>query len=269
MVVDDKVVPQTDTQPKTAHDYLGYPPEVFEGAKTGANRHTESEPVNVQDKINQVLKDIKVDDKGKFIYPEGISPELKAAVAATKSFRDTQSSYTKSQQESKATKAELEALKAELVKYETPTSGLSPADQSRLAELKFTNPDAWYKEMKKLEDAAGDRVEEKFRGVQEQARTKTVQEMRLDALADYNKDNDNQLTTDQLDLDVPARWKQEVEAGTLDFEVFLTRAADFIYSNKVVENPDVPQTTNLNNAAGGTKDPEPDNKGIDYSKVTF
>lgn len=263
--VPNQPVSDIQQQPKTAKDYLGYAPEIFEQSEAAT---TATEP-NVTEQINSILKEVKVDENGKFTYPAGISQELKAAIAATKSFRDTQSSYTKSQQEKKILNAENEALREQIARYETPTSGLTQQERAALEELKFTNPNVWFGKMRELENTAGSRVEAKLNEVTEQARTVTVQQLRRDELDEYNTNNKAQLTIDQLDNDVPIRWKQEVESGKLSFSEFLTRAATLIHGNKVVVNPEVGTGTSLTSIAGGTKDPAPTNRGIDYAKVTF
>jgi hypothetical protein len=270
MVVDEKVVPaENETQPATAEDYFGYDPKVFDAIKEKVDTETPKEDsVDPTELINKTLKEIQVDEKGKFIYPENIDPVLKAAVAATKSFRDTQSSYTKAQQELKALQAEAEALREQVAKYETPTAGLSQEEQQELAELKYTNPDEWYKRMKALETQATQKVEEKFKEVREQAKEKTVQEQRLEAFEKFNETRENKLTKEMLEFDVPPRWAKEVEEGKLDFDEYLDRAYNFIYGNKTVVNPDVPNTTDLNEVPGGDKDPQL-GEGIDYSKITF
>ena len=271
MEVPNEVPNDKTNQPKTAEDYLGYDPklfEVLEDAK-GETAPTNKEPVDVQSRVNEILKEIKVDEKGKFIYPENISPELKAAVAATKSFRDTQSSYTKTQQELKALQAEAEALREQVAKYETPTAGLSQEEQKELSELKYTNPDEWFKRMKALETSAQEKVNEKFKEVREQAKAKTVEEQRVETLEKFNEAAEKKLTKEQLDLYTPPIWQEQVKSGEMSFEDFLNKAYEFIHAEKVIKKPETPeQGTNLNNQTGGSPDPQVED-GIDYSKITF
>ena len=257
--------------PQTAADYMGYSPEVFESIreKVSEDSAPTEEPQDVTEVINKTLKEIQVDDKGKFIYPEGISPELKAAIAATKSFRDTQSSYTKAQQELKALQAEAEALRSQVAQYEVPTAGLSQEEQNELAELKYTNPDEWYKRMQVLEQQASQKVNEKFDTVREQAKVQTAQQQRIETLERYNEKAENKLTPEQLELNTPPLWQKQVLEGEISFEEFLEKAHDFIYADKVIKKPEVEQSTNLNEVTGGsTPDPQVD-QGIDYSKVIF
>jgi len=270
---DNTVVPEEVTgnpETKTADDYLGYAPEIFEQLKkdVGDNKEPQDKPKDIQEVINKTLKEIKVDDNGKFIYPDNISPELKAAIAATKSFRDTQSSYTKAQQELKMLKAEAEALKSQLQQYETPTAGLTPEEQQELNELKYKDPDAWFSKMRELEAQAKTRVNDKINEVAEQAKAKTAEELRLEALKGFNERVDTPLTPQELELGTPPLWQQKVMNGEWTMEKFLTKAYDLLHSSKTVVSPQVELTTNLNEASGGDKDPQLES-GIDYSKVVF
>jgi len=268
-VVPEEVTENKDT--KTADDYLGYAPEIFGQLKEDTvdnSTEPQDKTEDIQEVINKTLKEIKVDDNGKFIYPDNISPELKAAIAATKSFRDTQSSYTKAQQELKMIKAEAEALKAQLQGYETPTSGLTPEEQQELSELKYRDPDAWYSKMKELEANAQARVQEKITGVAEQAKARTAEELRLEALKGFNERVETPLTPQELELGTPPLWQQKVMNGEWTMDEFLTKAYDLLHSSKTVVSPQVEPTTNLNEASGGDKDPQLEN-GIDYSKAVF
>jgi DNA repair exonuclease SbcCD ATPase subunit len=260
-------VPEQQQAATTADDYLGYQPELFEA--DSVKEKAEAQGVSPQELINSTLKEIKVDDNGKFVYPDDMDPMLKAAVAATKSFRDTQASYTKSRQELKALQAELETLKQQLAKSETPTAGLSPEEQKQLEELKFTDPDAWYSKMKQLEQDAQKRVTEKLEQVTGEARQKTVEQLRKEALDEFNSEAENKLTMEQLQQEIPPIWLKQVEDGSMTFEDLLSKASDFIYGSKVVQQPpSVEPTTNLNQVAGGTKE-VPQDGGINYATVTF
>ncbi len=270
MEVDKKVVPDNTENKATAAEEFGYAvQEVSENKKQEVDNS--NTPIDPQSLINDTIKTLDIDEKGKFIYPDDMDPMLKAAIGATKSFRDTQSSFTKGQQDLKGAQAEAEALREQIATDENPLSGLSPAEVTELAELKFTNPDAWHKRLQALEGQTAGRVEEKFKEVREKATQKSVQEQRFDALAEFNENVDpkQKLTTEMLDNDVPPRWIKEVHEGKLEFGEFLTRSQELIYGKKVVKNKVIDNPTDLTEAAGGTKDPAKPEEGIDYANVTF
>jgi len=265
MEVDEIIVP--DNQKSAAAEF-GYTGNDVQKEKQEVVEKTTDKSLDTQSLINDTIKKLDIDENGKFVYPGDMDPMLKAAISATKSFRDTQSSFTKNQQELKGSKAEIEALRDQVTQYEAPTSGLSQEEQTALMELKFTDPDEWHKRMNTLDAQAADRVREKFDGVRKEAESRTVEEMRVDALGVFNEATENKLTQDMLQFDVPPRWVQEVQAGELSFDEFLTRSSDFIFGNKVVKNPKIDNPTNLNASAGGTKEIQT-KEGINYADVTF
>jgi hypothetical protein len=196
---------------------------------------------------------------------------LKAAVASAKSFRDTQASYTRSQQKLKAMEAELQAMRQQIAQ-EAPKLVLTPEEQAQLDDLKFKDPDKWYQVMKNIEEKGAAHLDEKFGKVREQVEAEQVVEERKRLLAEFNTGREKQLTPEQLELEVPGKWIQEVVEGKLPFDDFLDRAYTFIYNEKVVEpTPKPPKTTDLN-AGGGSSTPQKGEKveeGINYEQIVF
>ena len=92
-----------DTESKdNAAGYFGYKEAEVKAPKEGE----ETNQRDFQAQVNNLLKETKVTDDGKFEFPEGTADWAKVAVANEKKFRDTQSGYTKSQQDNKALQAE-------------------------------------------------------------------------------------------------------------------------------------------------------------------
>ena len=271
-------VPQSEessNQPAaTAEDYFGYDPEAIKEAVTQVQEEAPEEEkktvAQIQEEVNRYLKEIEVDENGKFKYPETIPPEIKVAIAATKSARDNQSAYTKTRNELKALEAELKALKDQVAKYETPTAQLTEEESKELEELKYTDPDEWFKRMKALEAQAQEKVKEKLDEVSKQARQQTEQEYRIQRLEEYNKTLETPMTPEMIELNVPPVWGKKLQDGEIDFDQFLDKAAEFIFGPKTVAKPDTPeQGTNLAQVAGsGTPDPDT-SSGIDYSQVVL
>jgi hypothetical protein len=261
---------QTTEQPKTAEDYFGYDKETL-GVLEQAVEDTGDAVENPQELINTTLKQVKVDDNGKFIYPEEIDPMLKAAVAATKSFRDTQSAYTRSQQQLKAREAELEAMREQLAK-DSASLILTPEEQTELDNLKHHDPDRWYQVMQEIEVKGKEALQKKFGEVASKVEAEEVVQHRLTRLDDFNSSHDRKLTPEQLELEVPAKWVQEVVEGKLDFDDFLDRAYTFIYNEKVAANPTKPaKTTNINKVSGSStpQKSEDQDDGIKYNEIVF
>ncbi len=250
---------------QTAEDYLGYPPEVAAEEPARANP-----PADTQTQINDILKDITVGEDGKFVYPEGISLELKAAVAATKSFRDTQGSFTKSQQALKASEAVNEELRTQLSNNVSPTAHLTPEEATKLNELKATDPDEWYKQMRALETGAGEKANENYKEVSEKASRKTELERRYGVLNSLNEGRDSAITVEMLDSEVPPKFGKELADGKITFEQYLTKAVKYIDADKVVKSPPVDPSTTLGDQTGGAPgETTPDDGVMDYEKQTF
>lgn len=236
-----------------------------------ANEETAAEPVaqtDYQALINEALT--KVDDNGKVVYPEDMDPAFKAAVAATKSFRDTQSGYTKATQDNKLKEAEIEALREKLAATITPTISLTPDEKTKLNELKYTDPDAWFQQMRTLETQASAHVDKELTEVTEKAKDKTVQELRLDALKEFNANREVPLTPELLEAETPPKFVNQLNEGKVSFEEFLLTASAFIDGTKTVVSPKAPTTTDLTGLNGGTTLKDKDKSGeLDYGHTTF
>jgi hypothetical protein len=255
--------------PKDAMEYFGYDPEqivdsVAESAKEDQPNTIEA----IQAKVNQVLKEIKVDDNGKFIYPEGLDPAIRLAVAKEKAFRDTQAEFTRSRQELKQKEAELAALREQIAKYETPEANLTPEERKELEELKYINPDEWYKRMRALEAQAKEKVKEKLDEVQKEARQKTEAEIRKEILEEFNKSRETPLTQEVLELEIPPKYHKMVANGEISYIEFLEKAAAFLDAPKRVATPELETTTNIHTVPSGSIDHEKAPE-IDYSSITF
>ncbi len=275
------MTPTTETpdQPETI-DMMGYEDQVGmtgTGENESPAKAPTSAPQDVQALINATVKEVTVDPKtGKYIYPEDIDPVLKAAVAATKSYRDNQSGFTKSQQSLKETEAEVTALREKLAKYTSKSLELSPEDRQTLDNLKATNPEAWREELNKLETQSKQAIQEELDASTEEARTKASGEYELERrykyLEDFNKGRDTQITPEMLDTDVPPRITNKLGDGTLSFEEYLDEVAVFLNTAKTVATEPDTTTTDLNKVNGSTNPSESaqEKQGVlDYSGMTF
>lgn len=168
--------------------------------------------------------------------PEELQAEieaLKSEVARKdKMVKDTQAGFTKKSQELAKLKADREYKKQ-----------LTPERQEELNNLKETNVDEWYKQMKIEED-------KKAEIANTAVDTVTTATSREQQLASFNANNGASLTQDQLDYDVPLRLKKQLEAGEVGYEEYLKKANEFVTSGKVVGTPETLDQPNLNNTKG-------------------
>ena len=254
-----------DNPAETADDTMGYGDSAVE---TGAE--TPSQPLDTQTIINNAVKEVTVDDNGKLVYPDDMDPMLRAAVAATKSFRDTQSGFTKAQMSLKESESENGFLKERLGK-ESKALGLTPEKAKELDNLMYTDPKAWRAELNKLESEASNQYDTQIAEVRKKTGAEAELERRVNVLGDFNVGRETAITPDTLDNDVPARITNKLADGNITFEEYLVEVAEYLGKGKVVKQVVPTKTTDLNKANGGSAaQPQTKEEGeLDYSDVAF
>jgi len=255
-------------------DLMGYEnqietPSGLATAPTGA-------PEDVQSLINRTVKEVTVDEKtGKYIYPDGIDPVLKAAVAATKSYRDNQSGFTKSQQSLKESEAEVTALREKLAGHTSKSLELTKEDQQTLDNLRDTDPDAWRQKLNRLESEAKTTIKEELDSATEEARSKASGDFELqqryDYLDQFNEGRDVPITPELLDSEIPPRITKKLADGDITFVQYLDDVSEYIDKGKVVATTPDTKTTDLNKANGSSKAGEQaEEEGqLDYTSMTL
>ena len=262
--------PQTNAE--TANDQMGYEGQIA----TETTLPETSNAQDVQSLINDAVKEVTVGDNGKYVYPENMDPMLKAAVAATKSYRDNQSGFTKSQQSLKEAEAENKALQEQIAKNVQKPLELSTEDQADLDKLYVEDPQAWRAKVNKLEAEAKALTNEAISTATEEAKQKAGSEFELQRRYDYleyvNKGRgENLITTDVLNDDVPNRINKKLADGDVTFEEYMTEVVEYLDAGKTIAKPADNTTTNLNQA-NGSATPAVANKEegvLDYSGMTF
>jgi len=252
----DSTTVKTDaTQPNTAESYL----QIVEAA-TGVKAPRAMD--TLQADVNELVKQVTVGEDGTFQYPAGTPEHLKLAVATEKKFRDTQSGYTKSQQALKDVEAENKALREQLAKSSVPTKGLSAEEQQRLDDLKYTDPDQWFTEMRSLEEKTIENNVSQLSANQELRR-------RENHLANINSNRAEPITPDMLDNDIPARINKKMLDGTVTFEDYISEVVEYLDGRKKIAtvNPELTSSTNIiGGSAGSVVNGASE---IDYTKITF
>lgn len=188
--------------------------------------------------------------------------EAETNVNYEKRFKDTQSAYTKSQQELKAAKAKLEALE----KLTQPVVQLDEATQAQLDELKYSNPEAWRDKMNSLEAEAKLKHLSVLSEAEKIAMQQAELEHRAQILSEYNsKHPQNQITDEVIMFDVPPRITKKLENGEISFEQFLTEAHNFLYApKKVGDGNKTLNQPNMRDFGGGTT---PSTNAVDSSII--
>lgn len=199
--------------------------------------------------------------------------ELQEALSkAEKRAKDNQAAYTRGQQELSRLKAE----KDELLK-QTPSSeaSLDPEEKARLDQLKKEDPDAWYLEKQKIDEAHRKQVQDNLKAVSDAAASKTELERRAEVLDTFIKENpDLALDDDIIANDIPPRITNKLESNEVTFEEFLDEVKEYIESGTKVHPGEGlgERQPNLGKASGGGAPDEgasDKQTELDYKKMTF
>ena len=216
------------------------------GTPDNTDTHNQDFATKVSDAVKVLSKDTNA---------EGLSEEVKFAATAEMRRRDTQASYTKSQQENAALKAE----KAELISItnNNVNLGLTETQQDELEEVKFSDPDEYRRKMNAYESEAQAKhnveLTEKLQGISETSSKTAELEQRTQTLANFQEVNpDFELSDDILANDVPPRITRKLEEGTISFEGFLQEVHTYLKKGKVVADVDTKTQPNLSKVGGGT-----------------
>lgn len=159
-----------------------------------------------------------------------------------KRFKDTQAGYTKSRQEI----AELKAKLAVVAK----TTSLSAEEHDRLEDLKYTDPDAWRKELGAIETRQTQTYNEELAKTTKEL---TALEQREIAFNEFQLSHpDIVITDDVITYDVPKRITAKLEKGEVTFEEFLEEAYAYLKIPKVIGGKNEESQPNLSKMGGGS-----------------
>lgn len=253
-------------------DLMGY-----EGQVAPANEITlpANSSEDVQTTINKAVKEVTVDDNGKYVYPENMDPMLKAAVAATKSYRDNQSGFTKSRQEVKELEAEREILRDRLADVTSGHLELTKEQKVELEGLKNTDPDAWRIRLNDIESESKKAIQEELDSTTEEVRSKASGEHELERrykyLEGFNEGREVEITPELLDNEIPPRITKKLAEGEYSFEEYLDAVSEYLDKGKVVSKVTPTITTDLNkvNGSGEANVAGEDEQTVDYSMQTL
>lgn len=207
-------------------------------------------------RANEILRDAQTDENNKVILPADIPNDLKEFVSLEKQRRDTQSAYTKGQQENATLKAEKEALLAGF-----GSGSISHEDQAKLEELKYDDPDKWYQEKQRLEAEAKTAARQSVDNTLGTARQTAKEAYMADelkrrekVLTDFTSNTGLNLTQDIIMNDVPPRIQKKLENG-MEFGAWLYEVAEYLKTPKRIENETIDNVTDIGSAGAGNGTP--------------
>jgi len=97
-----------------------------------------------------------------------------------------------------------------------------------------------------------------------------VIQRRLKRLDEFNKQNNLNITPQDIELYVPPIYAKKLMENEITFDDYLKIASDYIQTPKSVKQPKQPtNTTNLNKVRGGSNPQNTNEETLDYSKVIF
>lgn len=216
---------------------------------TPANTDTPS----YETKVNELVSTMATEG---WQAPADLDPGLLFAANAEKRRRDTQSEFTKSQQQLKA--AELKATRLTEKLEAAVMESLPLKQQSRLEELKATDPDLWRSEIEKLENNARGDLAKELDVIAKESSNLTERDQRLQLLDQFLTANPG-VTAEMIDEDVPPRITKKLADGKVTFEEFLAESVKFLTAAKVIDQgAAAPNLVDLGKASGGSKPGEND-----------
>lgn len=215
---------------------------------TPDNSDTPTPESSYEEKVNNLLTEMSTEG---WEAPEDLDPGLLFAAKAEKRRRDTQSEFTKAQQKLKAAEARetklVEQLEAVIVE------SLPLKQQTRLEELKATDPDAWRAELTKLEQSAKGDLAKKIETITNESNQLSELEQRKVVLQQFLDANPG-VTAEAIDEDVPPRISNKLAKGEITFEEFLEQSVKYLTANKIIDpGAKAPDFDDLGKMSGGSK----------------
>ena len=207
---------------------------------------------SLEQEINELVEKLGDDAFDK----AAVDPVKLFAATAEKRRRDTQSGYTKSQQELKKTQAIAAELSSTL---EREIVAKLPEDKAaELEELKHQNPEQWHKELKKLESEQANNAKARLQEIENTAVGKSELEVRQEQFAAFQEAYpDLKLSDDVIENDIPPRITKQLADGKIDFAGFLEACKDYLTKGKVIAKGDAPpDIPNLGKVPGSSSAPE-------------
>lgn len=216
---------------------------------------------DIDTQINEAINN-RTEVEGKMQFADGLDPMLQYAANAEVRRRDTQASYTRTQQENIALTSENSQLGTAWA--EEVSKHLTPTQQTELEELKHTDQEAWREKINEYEASNASRVKEKHTKIKAKAGEETEMQQRERVLKEHNEANPKfALTDDVIDNDIPPRITKKLESGKISFEEYLVEAHTFLSSNKVIDpGEQAPNEIDLGKAGG---DHKPSDKAVNAS----
>lgn len=224
---------------------------------------------NFEEKVKEVLADVKKDDLGKVILPENVDEAVAYAVKTELRRKDTQAEYTRARQKVKTLEAEKEKLAK---KWEEDYIKSHGSLTSEMQILKETDPDEYITKSIENSKLHHKNFEEVKASITKEASKEAELARREIILEEYNAEFPNNPITDEvIQRDLPPRLYMDLESGKIDFATFVAKAGKILNATKVIKTPAAEDTPSFNSVASSNTN----NSDIvrshenDYKKMIF
>jgi len=200
--------------------------------------------------VNEAVNSMKFNDDGDWTIPDGMTPEMQYAVNSERRRRDTQATFTKSQQALKVAESKTTALTEQLESSIRPNLTVEQAEE--LEDLKESDPDKWRAKLNEYDSEAYGKYEEMLEDIDSTANQETELERRKGILEQFISDNPELKLNDYVfENDLPPRITGKLSKGEATFEEFLAEAKEYLSKGKKIatENPGE-EEPDLNKSSG-------------------
>lgn len=229
---------------------------------------------SVEQQVNEVVSQFEVAEDGSLSLPDGVEVDeaILFAAKAEKRRRDTQSSYTKNQQETKRLQKENELLASKW--EEDAVAKLSASEQAELEELKTQDPDAWHNKLVSMKEEKQAKFQEKRKELSDTLTAEEELAMREEELQLFNEANPEvQITDDVIENDIPPRITKKLAEGKVTFGEFLDECKTYLGKGKKIAPTDKPDSSKDMSQMHGSREPSEEAKKLasksDYKNEVY
>ena len=171
---------------------------------------------------------------------------------AEKRVSDNRKNFLDANKAAKEQEALNKTLTTTLTELTAKTQELSPDEQKRLNDLKFSNPDKWYEEMQQLDAKKQTALNDRLSQAKEDAKLSAVKLTNEELLKEFVSNNP-EITIDNLTYDVPYKLRTEYDNGTIALDVFLDGVTKFYGAKITTPNAKLPKQKDLGSLGGAEK----------------
>ena len=156
--------------------------------------------------------------------------------------KEHQAAFTKSRQELSILRKEAQLLEEKLQK-----SIVLPAEQQQeLEDLKYSDPDTWFKKKQEYEQNVVSAIQEQKTVAREEALKEAEKQTQEEYISSWLSENTD-ITLDMIQLDVPPRIHKAYEEGTLSIDEYLEKSKEYLTkATKKLVSPKTNDVKDLN-----------------------